>query len=79
MGSMLSLPLPDGLATPLYNHLSQQCHIEAAIMPFPQAPHRLLRVCAQVYNTEADYQNLAIALQSALNHPQFTQLGDANG
>ncbi|MDJ1172831.1 aminotransferase class V-fold PLP-dependent enzyme [Roseofilum capinflatum] len=79
IGSMLSLPLPDGLALPLYNHLSQNCHIEVAIMAFPRANHRLLRVCAQVYNCQADYQNLAIALQSTLNHPQFTQLGDANG
>jgi isopenicillin-N epimerase len=79
IGSMVSLPLPDGLALPLYNHLSQQCHMEVAIMAFPRANYRLLRVCAQVYNTQADYQNLAIALQSTLNSPQFTQLGDANG
>lgn len=69
IGSMVSLPLPDGAALPLYKHLSQQCHIELAIMAFPEVPHRLLRVCAQVYNTQADYQSLAIALQSTLNHP----------
>lgn len=79
LGSMVSLPLPDGAAFPLYNHLSQESRIEVAIMAFPEIPHRLLRVCAQVYNTEADYQNLAVALPSTLHHPQFTQLGDANG
>jgi len=79
IGSMVSLPLPEGPATPLYNHLSQHCHLEVAIMPFPHAPHRLLRMCAQVYNTETDYQKLAIALPSILKPTPLTRLGGTNG
>ena len=66
IGSMASLPLPEGCAKTLYRQLSDKKGIEVAIMPFPHPPHRLLRICAQIYNDLNDYQQLAIALNALL-------------
>ncbi|MDJ1183742.1 aminotransferase class V-fold PLP-dependent enzyme [Roseofilum casamattae] len=66
IGSMASLPLPEGCARTLYRQLSEEKGIEVAIKPFPHPPHRLLRICAQIYNDLNDYQQLAIALNTLL-------------
>ncbi len=69
LGSMVSLPLPAGDAQSLYDRLALTWGIEVAIMPFPEMPQRLLRTCAQVYNTQTDYHSLAIALAQLLELP----------
>lgn len=62
LGSLATLPLPDGEALDLYNRLWQECQIEVPIIPFPKAPQRLVRISAQLYNTIEEYQALGEAL-----------------
>lgn len=74
LGSMAAFPLPDGrsLATsalnpdPLQDALFFEFKIEVPIMPWPAPPKRLLRVSAQLYNDESDYEKLAAAVTSLL-------------
>jgi isopenicillin-N epimerase len=74
LGSMAALPLPDGtsLATsaldpdPLQDALLFRFNIEVPLMPWPRPPKRLLRISAQLYNEEADYERLADALTALL-------------
>jgi isopenicillin-N epimerase len=62
LGSMASLPLPDGDET-LHDVLFDQYRIEVPVMPWPHPPKRLIRVSAQIYNEIADYQRLVEALK----------------
>jgi isopenicillin-N epimerase len=68
LGSMASLPIPDGSVTatgdrdPLHEALLDDFHIEVPIMPWPQPPKRLIRISAQLYNDESEYERLADAL-----------------
>lgn len=62
IGSMASLPIPDGEMNALRNALFDQYHIEVPIMPFPAPPKRLIRISAQVYNTLDQYKYLATAI-----------------
>jgi isopenicillin-N epimerase len=70
LGSMAALPLrwPDGV-TPgrgfdtLNARLFEGYRIEVPVMRWPSPPRRLLRISAQLYNTRADYERLAQALQ----------------
>jgi len=59
IGSMASLPLPDGNGQALQDKLLFDYRIEVPIMPWP---HPLLRVSAQLYNRPEEYERLAEAL-----------------
>jgi isopenicillin-N epimerase len=68
IGSLAALPLPPA---PLpasgrdrwQERLFTQFAIEVPVIPWPQSPHRLLRISAQIYNRPADYARLAAALR----------------
>jgi isopenicillin-N epimerase len=66
MGSLATLPLPDGPAEPLQRTLWEKRRIEVPVWSFPSFPRRILRVSAQVYNSIDDYAALARALPSLL-------------
>jgi isopenicillin-N epimerase len=74
IGSLAALPLPPGdgqpPSSPLYADALQprllERGIEVPIVPWPASPQRLLRISAQLYNDEADYERLAEALISVL-------------
>ena len=71
IGTLVSLPLPDGdpgppsglYVDPLHDTLLDRYEIEVPIAPWPAPPKRLLRVSAQLYNDEGDYRRLATALR----------------
>jgi isopenicillin-N epimerase len=75
LGSMAAMPLPDGNASiapslygdPLQDALLEQFNIEVPIVPWPKPPRRVLRVSAQLYNEERDYEKLADALRRLLS------------
>lgn len=67
IGSLAVVPLPDGSDTQLQTALMQQFAIEVPIIPWPAAPHRVLRISAQIYNTLNQYQYLASALTALLS------------
>ncbi|HEX6177250.1 MAG TPA: aminotransferase class V-fold PLP-dependent enzyme, partial [Thermoanaerobaculia bacterium] len=75
LGSMAALPLPDGAAEtapslygdPLQDALLFEHHIEVPIVPWPHPPKRLIRISAQLYNTEDDYHRLASAVTGLLS------------
>lgn len=77
LGSMAALPLPDGTATtaaalygdPLQDVLLEEDHIEVPVVPWPRPPKRLVRISAQLYNGEIDYEKLADALRRRLAEP----------
>lgn len=71
LGSMASIPLPDGTGDPpqgplfldpIQEDLLRQYRIEVPVFPWPQWPRRLLRVSCQAYNSEAQFSVLAEAL-----------------
>jgi isopenicillin-N epimerase len=72
VGSMATVALPEGFPAvpsvlgldPLQDRLLFEHGIEVPIVPWPQPPHRHLRVSAQLYNTHAEYQRLAEALEA---------------
>jgi len=69
IGSMVSFPLPDGrsLATsalnpdPFQDAMFFEFKIEVPVMPWPNPPKRLLRISAQLYNDESEYEKLGDA------------------
>lgn len=72
IGSLVSLPLPDGspeppvsalYVDPLQEELLARYRIEVPIVPWPAAPRRLVRISAQLYNAEDDYRRLGAALR----------------
>jgi len=68
IGSLATVPLPDGLGAPigldpLQNVLFDRFAIEVPVMAWPHAPKRLIRVSCQLYNERADYEALAGALR----------------
>jgi isopenicillin-N epimerase len=75
IGSIASVRLPDGPTTevfwrhpdPLQQRLFDGWGIEVPIMSWPAAPHRLVRVSAQLYNTRDHYIRLAEALAKELS------------
>jgi isopenicillin-N epimerase len=69
LGSMAVIPLSNGLAEPLQHALFHRFHIEVPIVPWHGTPNRLVRVSAQLYNTMADYDELAHALVKLLADP----------
>ncbi len=77
LGSMASVRLPDlpgeapaaaghNYTDPLQTRLFDSFGIEAPVVHFPKAPGRLLRVSAQAYNADAEYEYLARALVESL-------------
>ena len=76
LGSLASVPLPDDAGAvppargvwwhPLQKQLLQKHRIEVPVMLFPAAPRQLLRIAAQLYNSEAQFVRLAMALKAEL-------------
>jgi len=75
IGSIAAFPIPDGspeppsnplYADPLQESLLADHRVEVPIIPWPAPPKRVLRISAQLYNVEADYEALAGALRTAL-------------
>ena len=74
VGSIASICLPDGQVTearwrrldPLQDRLFEEWKIEVPVMSWPAAPHRLLRISAQLYNGPQHYARLAEALSAEL-------------
>jgi isopenicillin-N epimerase len=66
VGALATMPLPDGSYQALKDTLLHQFQIEVPIIPFPAAPHRLLRISAQIYNTPEQYAYLGQALEQLL-------------
>ena len=66
VGAMAVVPLPNGSAESLQNLLFQQFQIEVPIVPWQGIWNRLIRVSAQIYNTQADYDVLTRALTRSL-------------
>jgi len=67
IASLASVPLPreeEAFPHPLQRELFEQRRIEVPLMPFPAPPRYLIRVAAQVYNSRAQYERLAQALES---------------
>ncbi len=79
IGSIATLPLPDGSTRPpqsafdtdpLQDALLRRHRIEVPIFTWPGAPRRWIRVSAQLYNVDADYERLAAALREELAAPR---------
>lgn len=76
LGSMASLPLPDGPAAaplplpegedPLQAALFRQFRIETPVWSWPAPPRRVLRLSAHIYNRPEHYRELAEALRHLL-------------
>jgi isopenicillin-N epimerase len=74
IGSLASMPLPDGASAsvawrrpdPLQGALFERFGIEVPVVSWPAPPKRLVRISAQLYNTEAHYERLAEALVKLL-------------
>ena len=75
IGSLAAVPIPDSpYAThslfgndPIQDVLFDQYRIEVPVMLWPQAPKRVLRVSAQLYNETAEYERLADALRNEIS------------
>jgi isopenicillin-N epimerase len=68
IGSLAAVPIWDGSAQPptsglycdpLQDALREQAGIEVPIIPWPAPPRRLVRISAALYNTVAEYEELA--------------------
>lgn len=74
IAALAAVPLPDARAPagavfdPLQARLYDAHRIEAIVSYFPSHPRRLLRVCAQAYNTLDQYERLARLLPGELAH-----------
>jgi isopenicillin-N epimerase len=75
IGSLASVPLPDGgaeppasplYADPLQTELFERHRIEVPVPPWPAPPRRLVRISAQLYNDIGQYERLAAALRAAI-------------
>jgi isopenicillin-N epimerase len=63
IGTLASLPLPDAEDCSLQDQLLTKFQIEVPVFPWPTPPKRLIRISANLYNTLADYEQLAHALR----------------
>jgi isopenicillin-N epimerase len=76
LGSLAAVPLPDAPERaaarlpfneyPLQAGLRERHRIEVPVISWPVAPHRVLRISAQLYNSPAQYEILAAALRAEL-------------
>ena len=81
IGSLASVPLPDGRAAeiswgrpdPLQRRLFDGWGIEVPVVSWPAAPRRLVRVSAQLYNCREHYARLAEALGQELAAEQLSR------
>ena len=70
IGSLAAVPLPNsheeprGGFDPLQLRLLEEHRIEVPVVRWPAPPRRLLRLSAQLYNTVADYERVAAALEA---------------
>jgi isopenicillin-N epimerase len=76
IGSLASLPLPDGDSGPvnelfpfdrLQERLLREYRIEVPVIAWPAAPRRLVRISAHLYNSRSQYVALAGALLEILD------------
>jgi isopenicillin-N epimerase len=73
IATLVSFPLPDGASaeppsSPLYadalqDELLARYRIEVPVVPWPAPPRRLIRISAQLYNSEDEYRKLGEALR----------------
>lgn len=85
VGSLASIPLPDGLTTalawrrpdPIQGRLFGRWGIEVAVMSWPALPKRLLRISVQLYNGGEDYVRLAEVLAKELADERPTSEGES--
>lgn len=68
LGSLATVPLPDGSYTQLQDALWESFKIEVPIVPYPSEPKRLVRISAQLYNTPEQYEYLGRSLLNLLAH-----------
>ena len=75
VGSMATIPLPGprdadhtGDLESMTLRLRTEWRIEVPVFSWRDWPQRLLRISAQLYNSEGDYEKLAEALRSELSH-----------
>ena len=75
IGSIAAVPLPDGspeppksplYLDPLQDVMLLEHGIEIPVIPWPAPPKRLMRLSAQLYNSEDEYDRLAAALRAVL-------------
>ncbi len=75
IGSLASVPLPDGDGRPvndifpfdgLQEQLFREWRIEVPVIAWPAPPHRLIRISAQLYNSRPQYVALANAVRRIL-------------
>jgi isopenicillin-N epimerase len=74
VGAMATLPLPNGAAESLQFALFQRFQIEVPIIPWRGECDRLIRISAQLYNTQTDYDVLARALVTLLSEETTASL-----
>jgi isopenicillin-N epimerase len=78
IGTLAAVPLPevtsappspgnDSWTNPLQAALLEKHRIEVPVTSFPAPPKRFVRITAQVYNTEAQFERLAKALGAELS------------
>ncbi len=70
VGAMAAVPLPDGAGAPnalgidpWQDRLWARHRIEVPVITWPAPPRRVLRVSAQLYNDEGEFERLAAALR----------------
>jgi isopenicillin-N epimerase len=66
LGSLATVPLPDGFDQALMDELWTRDAIEVPVFAWPAAPRRCIRISAQLYNTIAQMEHLAGALRARL-------------
>lgn len=62
LGALVALPIPDGDPRRLHDRLWDEHRVEVAVLCWPSAPARILRVSAQLYNDLGEYERLAEVL-----------------
>ncbi len=62
MGSLATIPLPDGPAPALQEELWKRHRIEVPVVSFPSPPRRQVRISSQAYNDLEQYRLLASVL-----------------
>jgi isopenicillin-N epimerase len=77
IGALATVPLPPGAeagaprsplyADPLQDELRHRFQVEVPVIPWPEAPQRVLRISAQLYNALPQYERLGCGLRELLN------------
>ena len=78
IGTLVAFPIPDGSGEPptsslyidpLQDELMDRFRIEIPVIPWPAPPKRVVRFSSQIYNRPHQYDLLADALATVLEHP----------